>query len=74
MWKKLNDFALVNGDDPQDILVVQQTIVIRRIRPPHTCATIEKGFCNLDAAKKALLSYVGTSPAETTIAELLLKE
>lgn len=74
MWKKLDDFTLVNEDDPQDILVVQQTIVIRRIKVPHTCATIEKGFCNLDAAKKALQSYVGTSPTETTIAALLLKE
>ena len=70
MWEKLNDFTLVNGDDPQDIMVVQQTIVIRRIRPPHTCATIEKGFCNLAAAKKALQSYAGTSPAEPTIAAM----
>lgn len=70
MWKLLNDFTLVNEDDPHDLMVVQQTIVIRRIKVPHTCDIIEQGFCNLSAAKKALLSYVGTSPAETTIAAM----
>ena len=70
MWKPINDFTLANEDDPQDILVVQQTIVIRRIKVPHTCDIIEQGFCNLAAAKKALQSYVGTSPAETTIAAM----
>ena len=71
MWKKLDDYTLYNEDDPLDILYIKQNVSIRRLRPPKIFDIIDEGYNNLDAAKKALRSYIGTSPAETTIASIL---